>query len=231
MQAIFLEAIKLGLSEARLNGYKRYSGDSDFDCLLRYLWNSKLSESFYVPLQNLEVVLRNRIHDSLTDHYKTKLWFDRPHLLGGYQPKQLGQARKKLKKVDRNNADKIVAELNFGFWSALANKRYSATLVPVMLRDCFKQVTPIYRKRFYLASVLDNLRLFRNRVFHHEPIWYYKDLPDKHRNTMQLIFWLSPELFRITNQMTSFHAVYSKGTLPYKEIALTALTPGRLFSY
>jgi len=48
---------------------------------------------------------------------------------------------------------------------------------------------------------------------------------------MQFIFWLSPELFRITNQMVSFHEIYSQGTLPYKEIALNALNAGRLFRY
>lgn len=231
MQALFLEAIKLSLSEARLDGYKRYSGDTDFDCLLRYLWNSKLSESFYVPLQNLEVILRNRIHDSLTDHYGTEFWFDRHGLLGGCQPKQVSQAKGKVPAREHGNAGKIVAELNFGFWSALVVRRYSATLVPVLLGDCFKKVTPAYRNRAYVASALNGLRLLRNRVSHHEPIWYYQDLAEKFNDTMQFIFWLSPELFRVTNQMTNFHEIYSKGTLPYKEIVLNALSPGRLFRY
>lgn len=231
MQALFLEAVKLSLSEARLDGYKRYQGDTDFDCLLRYLWNSKLSESLYVPLQNLEVVLRNRIHDSLSDHYGTELWFDQRRLLGAYQPQQVRQARSKFSGGDRNNAGKIVAELSFGFWSALVNRRYSATLVPILLRDCFQNVSPAYRNRGYIASTLDGLRMLRNRIFHHEPIWYYRDLPIKLRDTMQFIFWLSPELFRITNQLTNFHEIHSQGTLPYKKLVSNALNAGRLFRY
>jgi len=76
-----------------------------------------------VPLQNLEVVLRNRIHDALSDRYGTELLFDQSGLLGAHQPRQVRQARNKLSGRARNNSGKIVAELNFGFRSALVNRR------------------------------------------------------------------------------------------------------------
>lgn len=224
MQELFWEELKLGLSEARLEGYRRSPQETEFDCVLRYLWNSRLSESFYIPLQNLEVVLRNRIHSALTNHYGTDMWFDIPRLLQSYQPGQIVLAKKKLSSGDRSNAGKIVAELSFGFWSALVARRYSASLVPVLLKDCFRKVPSNCRRQQYLSVTLNDLRKFRNRVFHHEPIWHLRDLAAKFSMIMQLVLWLSPPLYNMTYPMTYFNDVYSKGTLPYKEIVLNSYT-------
>ncbi|MGE4290563.1 MAG: Abi family protein [Desulfovibrio sp.] len=229
-QAFFLETVACGLSQARLDGYKRYSGDSDFDCLLRYLWNSKLSESLYILLQNLEVALRNRMHDALTLYYRTEYWFDRPSLLREYQQNQVMEAKRKVRDP-RAPAGKIVAELSFGFWAALIAKKYAASLVPALLRFCFSQVDRPYRQQQYLANVLDGLRQLRNRIFHHEPVWYYQDLPEKHRDALQLILWLSPELFRMSYRLSRFREIYSQGTFPYKTTVKGAMQPSRIFSW
>ncbi|WP_304088932.1 hypothetical protein [Maridesulfovibrio ferrireducens] len=150
------------------------------------------------------------------------MWFDTPRLLQSYQARQIAQARQKLSSEDQLNAGKIVAELSFGFWSALVARRYSASLVPVLLRECFRDIPASSRRQVYLSATLNALRMFRNRVFHHEPIWYLSDLADKFNTIMQLVIWLSPELYRVVYPITNFHDVYSQGTLPFKRNVLDA---------
>lgn len=32
----------------------------------------------------------------------------------------------------------------------------------------------------------------RNRIFHHEPIWYWQDLPQQHERALEAISWIEP---------------------------------------
>lgn len=216
MQELFLQSIEKSLSAERLAAYRRFDGETSFDAVLRYLWNTELCSCFYAPLQHLEVTLRNAMHSALVNRYETELWFDCPRLLSEYQTRQVADVRRKLLERHQNNAGKIVADLSFGFWTALLHKRYSATLLPPLLKLAFKDVdVPRQQKRAYLSRQLTEIRQFRNRVFHHEPIWTFKDLHEKHSMMLQIILWLNPDMFRLTMMVDTFNEVYQAGTKPY----------------
>lgn len=215
MQGVFPLFIEGVLSEERLRAYRRYPGDTDVDAVLRYLWNTELSASFYAPLQHLEVALRNAMHEALTVKYGTEFWFDTPELLHAFQVEQVDKARRKIGLPVGYGAGKIIAELEFGFWTALLHKKYAPSLVPVLMKDAFRCVEKGCRTREFLSEALNKARMLRNRIFHHEPIWYFRDLPDQHMMILQLILWVSPSLFRIALLTDRFSCVYKAGTHPF----------------
>jgi hypothetical protein len=94
---------------------------------------------------------------------------------------QLGQARKPV------TTGAIVAELSFGFWVGLVGPRYDHTLWRKALHRAFQQ--PLRRKLVH--GRLNALRRFRNRIAHHEPIWF-RPLWSAHDEIVEAIGWLSP---------------------------------------
>lgn len=79
----------------------------------------------------------------------------------------------------------------------------------------------------FLSPLLNRVRLLRNYVFHHEPIWHWRDLPDQHALAVELIGWMSPSLRETVEAVDRFDAVYSAGLAPYRELLarLPALRP------
>lgn len=63
------------LSEERLSTYLSAISGNLEEALKLYLWNSEISAAFYVPVQGLEITLRNSLHDSISAFYKTDDWF------------------------------------------------------------------------------------------------------------------------------------------------------------
>ena len=59
------------LSRPRMNAYRRYFGVNLGDAQIYgcYLWNEALCQSFFRTLTLIEIVLRNRLHDSLSNQY------------------------------------------------------------------------------------------------------------------------------------------------------------------
>ncbi len=232
MQELFSVFIEDSLSTERLEAYRRYPGERSFDALLRYLWNTELCASFYPLLQHLEVALRNAMHAALSKKYTNDRWFDTTGLLDRFQSDQIAKAKDKIKRrKERETPGKVVAELEFGFWTALLYPTYKNSLVPPLMKEAFSGVAQIPRKtkRGYISNSLNEIRMFRNRIFHHEPVWYFDDLHKKHNLILQFILWLNPSLFKVTLLMDRFPDVYGAGTLPFKGPLLSLTTRG-LFS-
>ena len=147
-----------------------------------YHWNMAVAEAFYSPLQTLEVIVRNALGDKLKSAFGHQ-WYlaNNVQYLRYPQPEMLVAA---ISELSRRNAaidhGRIVAELNFGFWAGLLGKRYETNL----WRPLFRHAFPNAPKPF--------LRIFRNRIAHHEPI-FNRALTDDHCRILQLIGWISPE--------------------------------------
>ena len=67
---------------------------------------------------------------------------------------------------------RVIAELPLGFWSSLLGNDYNRRLWQPCLRTAFDG--PV--RRTHLHAELNDLRLLRNRIAHHEPI-HGRDLP------------------------------------------------------
>ena len=125
MQADFYHRFMAAITPARLNAY-RSSGLDDLDVVACYLWNSALSEALYPTLQTFEVGLRNALHNALTFRFGQADWYDSPHqFLDQASQNAILEGKFELTKNGKpHEPGRIVAELGFGFWTSLFNRKY-----------------------------------------------------------------------------------------------------------
>ncbi len=186
------------ISSPRLNTYRSFFNPLDdvelFGC---YLWSKEVAAAFFPLLQMLEITLRNAIHKEARQALGP-YWFDnvaiRPsHNLARNQAsaqqsavnqhtRSIQSARESIRRdLDlRPSAqiqeDRIIAKVTFGFWTNLFNaafdvNRNAQALWPNLLRPVFPNAPRRARGRNTIQGKLVAIRGFRNKAFHHEPIW------------------------------------------------------------
>jgi hypothetical protein len=196
------------------------------DALARYSWNSYLGASLYPTLLHLEVAFRNRLHDAVASRYPIGAWQDVDCWLGRVPPilapsefAQVQVATDRLRRTGKPiTPGRVVAELTFGFWTNLLDVRYEQRQVlwPPLLEKAFPHLPAIQRTRRVLAKRFNMLRRLRNRVFHYEPIWHWRDLSNQHEMLLEAISWLSPELLRLASATDGFPITYANGWRAYR---------------
>lgn len=181
--------LERALSAPRLGRYMADSGGLLDAALSLYERNARMSEAFYRPLQSLEVCLRNRLHERLTTQYGTN-WFKN----GGPQFHASDEDRLKeaMASLRRDGLPitpgAVVAELNFGFWVSILARRYDNTIWRSTLAPAFAEDGKrMGRQRVH--NRMDAIRNFRNRVFHHEPI-YHLNPAQMHDDIIAAIGWM-----------------------------------------
>lgn len=191
-----LAAMNLSLSPVRLTKYFAATQENGKNNLLRalklYEYNTKLGEAFYGSLKNFEICLRNSINQAMIDDEESPgvkrgaFWFDTSYITKkGKQPllfddeaNDIQNARDRLaqqKKIEL--ADSIMALLSLGFWVVVTDSKYERRLwVPSKLERAFphyEAVTGSKPSRDAIHTRLNKLRVFRNKVAHHEPVFNY----------------------------------------------------------
>lgn len=176
-------------SPERLAPYYALAGGDKELGLKLYAWNSALSQALYIPLQGLEVTLRNALGGQLLAAYGA-LWFDlNPGPALQYPlPEQLLKARTEVAKKGGANHGRIVAELNWGFWTGILAKRYEP-LWRSHFRKAFHATGPLTRDQIF--QPLDDLRRLRNRIAHHEPI-LNRNIAADYASILSLTSYISP---------------------------------------
>ena len=76
-----------------------------------------------------------------------------------------------------------------------------------MWRNIFSDVFPNYKikssidqDKTFIALKIDNIRNFRNRIFHYEPIYNQSDLTNKHIDIIDVLTWLNKDM-KILNEL------------------------------
>lgn len=197
-------------SQERLDGYlsHEHCNNSKNEALIAYSWNIELSQALYPRLQILEIALPNSLHNVITACYKTDYWFDLP-FLHPREKERVIQTKDNLQKDKKPiEVGSIVAELSFGFWTSLFDVRYEhdQTLWPKLLKSTFPFLPKGQRTRSYLSRELNRIRFLRNRTFHYEPIWHWKDLPQQHSCIIYLIKSLSISAAQYLEPLDDFNA-------------------------
>lgn len=223
MQEKFAIELKRSLSTERLDGYRQRGAtakaDNPDNLFSHYAWNIALSESLYAPLQCLEVCLRNSLHNAITGKCGRTDWYDTSVLIGAEDTKRVQKAKDRL--ADRKkptDPGHIVAELTFGFWTSLFDKRYEQSLCNQILSSVFPHMPRHIRKRSTVSAYLNDVRNLRNRVFHHEPIWYWSDLSRHHNNIYTVMAWINPVMCSFVKEIDRFPLVYQTGLVGYHNI-------------
>ncbi|APA82874.1 hypothetical protein [Francisella tularensis] len=142
-----------------------------YSSLESYKLNILESQKYYSSLSILEVSLRNAIDFYFTERYGES-WTDLLDIFKYKEISKIEEAKNFLKlKQEECTKDKIVAELNFGFWTSLFSKTYEEQMRKNNLIKIFNNLPKNKQiNRAYLSKKLNNIRNFRNRIFHYEKI-------------------------------------------------------------
>jgi hypothetical protein len=222
MQANFSDQLRRAISHERLDAYRqRGSSSDDAELFAHYAWNMQLSESLYTPLQCLEVCLRNGIHDAATSHFKTDAWFDLSGVLLSQELYKVQEAKGALLKGKKHlEAGRIIPELTFGFWTTLFDVRYEKVLWPWLLKPVVPTMPRQIRVRKNLSKRFNRIRILRNRIFHHEPIWHWRDLPTQHAELLEAINWVNPAMRQFMDPFDRFTEVFNNGLIECRQFVL-----------
>ncbi len=167
----FIEVI----SQKRADAYRLSRDDDNASILERYINNIKVSEAFYPLLDFFEISLRNRINDVFVEDYGDDWLLDNDFFDDETQNAVQEVVDRLIKKRKSAINYRLVAELNFGFWSNMFNKKYH------VIWQQEKRMGRVFVKSKYdiktVNKELEILRKFRNRIFHFETI--YNHQPEK----------------------------------------------------
>jgi len=204
-----IEAIESALSADRFAPYVQSArGDRDL-ALTLYRLNTRVSASLYLPLQTLEVCLRNAFNDKLSAAYG-EWWFERDTIvIDDRRRHDVTRAKDKL--IDagkRITPGRMIASLTLGFWTWCTTGPCQDI---IWRRGGVSKAFPGARRfptQGDINSMLTPLRHLRNRVAHHEPVLYLP-LEKHHRFCITLTEWLSPEMARWAHTASTFDETYN----------------------
>jgi len=166
------------LSSGRLGIYLTAAGNDLSRALRLYEWNAHVTTACLQDLGHLEVLIRNYydvelskvspswtsvgdpIWTRLAGIQSTKTLQTKSNL---YSQQSLAKARKKLQYPTHGQ---IIANLTFGFWTALTQAERDATIWTPILNPIFPGSTrgPVHNR-------MNTLNTFRNRLAHWEPVF------------------------------------------------------------
>jgi len=213
----FNHRIEQAISTPRLGAYRREASSDDHAWAL-YRWNINLAAAVVPLAADLEVTLRNTIHDRLSDHFdRPDWWASTSLLLDDVTAEMLTEVvRKHQREIAKGKVGpgKVVADTTLGVWVHLLGRGghsalgrsidYETRLWRPALRFGFSKgtVTPAGRERrptradvHYRAALFQRLR---NRAAHHEPIFDGVQVPgstaviaigDVWERSLELLAW------------------------------------------
>lgn len=191
---------------------QRLTQDGNRNLFSHYAWNMALSESLYPSLQLLEIGLRNTINHHARQQFGKADWFDDANIIRARDKVAIDKAKTTLRRKKKSpDLGRIIAELNFGFWTSLLDTRYEQILWPRLIKACFPGMPKNIRTRKKLSQRFNRIRNLRNRVFHHEPIWYWQDLEQQHEDILDATGWIEPMMRELACSTDRFPDICQQG--------------------
>jgi hypothetical protein len=207
--------LSLVLSAPRLARYVEASHRNRRLALSSYRWNAEVSAAMMVPLHLCEVILRNAISEAIENVYGPNWWvvgsgFERslPHGRAGYSAvDDLNKAR-----AGHATASKVIPDLKFMFWVTMFTSRHDGRLWNPLIKSLFPNLPPSWgpsMSRRVLYQQLDAIRILRNRIAHHEPI-FMRDLAADYRRLQKVVSWRSKEASRWMDSFQTVTAILAR---------------------
>jgi hypothetical protein len=220
----YIAGLTREVSAPRLAKY-RSPGGADLDMAVNYLWNMTLAEAFHSSLAALEIGLRNSLHNALTVRYNTAYWFNHADFTSNRNlKKELKRANDRLGGTVPPVSDgRVIAELHFFYWTTVISRDYHRLLWnpnrAALLRTAFPHLSGTQFRRDLIHQRFNTIRIFRNRVMHHEPLLYgfavrgqpIITLPTMHSYIVEAIGWVSPQLQASLALIDRFPQVHAHG--------------------
>lgn len=197
--------IERALSPARLSRYLGAAGGDKHFALRLYIWNARLCEEFYIPLQFAEVSFRNALSAGLMARFKTP-WYDHSGFFSGL-PVRLQEEldsvirRERIQHRFNFNSDHVVSGMSIGFWLHLCTKDPINLVWKKNLKGQFANIPDTISDQD-IYNKIDKLRIFRNKIAHHDAI-FDKEPLSEYSNIEDVINWSSPETLWFIRQISS----------------------------
>jgi hypothetical protein len=177
------------LSEPRFLPYLTAAGGNAEAAVDLEWWNLEVAAAFVVPLNRLELALRNALHRRLAEKFSRSDWWHSARLDENGRRKVAEAKRKLAQRQQRPEVpDDVVAQLTFGFWVSLLSRTYHRTLWTPALHRVFPRTNPRALHQDY-----KHVLVLRNRIMHHEPI-HHRHLEADHQTVYRLLGQLSPDV-------------------------------------
>jgi hypothetical protein len=195
VQQSLIDQLRPVLSDGRVGTYLTAAGFDEERALRLYVWNALVGEAFHLPIQAVEVGLRNRVSNALTALYGPDWWSDAGFLklLQGDR-ERLADIETAKRRINGRGSPlvtgQVVATLSFGFWVGMLQPRYNPDVWSRQLRLAFLSF-PTEKSRYDLAASAKRVADLRNRIWHHEPI-FRMNLLEEFSGVMELLSWVCP---------------------------------------
>ncbi|SNY80781.1 hypothetical protein SAMN04244553_2353 [Nocardia amikacinitolerans] len=197
------------LSKPRLLPYLD-AADQDKEVALRlYAWTSRTAAASFEIVGHLEVLLRNSLDRRLREHYREASvgipWFLMPTPGGESLSEAVETVRARLRPMNQESRDQIVAGLSFGFWSGLVGRKYEQ-----LWRDCLHRAFPNSSgQRKQVSSAIEGVRKFRNRLAHHDCLLNV-DVPFEIRRVLEVARYIDVDAEGWLAKLSSAMDVYAE---------------------
>ena len=197
------------LSRPRINRYLLATGNDNLRAKRLYNANVRLAQAFHPILTQFEVILRNSLNQQLSHHFGDTDWIINQRL--GFMSNSslrnsnyfLKRSVQKTENKLRNRgipitSGKIVSDQNFGFWVALYLAHHYRLIGGEPIQIFANK--PASEDRAKIYAKLDDIRAFRNRTNHCEPLCFVGATIDCSKalgirtKLYNLIRWIEPEL-------------------------------------
>ena len=199
------------LSGPRYNRYLNATGNNKRNAKRLYNANIRLAQAVHPVLTQFEVIFRNSINLQLSNYFADTDWIINQKN-GFMNDRSLGQSKFFLKKSIQKTENKlnrrripitsgkIISDQSFGFWIALFLSHHYMLIGGQPIQIFINKPTSETRTKIY--SKLDDIRKFRNRVNHCEPLCFAvgnnnidcSKILNIRTKAYDLIKWIEPEL-------------------------------------
>ncbi|MEC8900461.1 MAG: Abi family protein, partial [Pseudomonadota bacterium] len=198
MQPSNIQQTHIDISHARLSSYQNFFQCHDPQEVYGiYCWNEAISGALFRLISITEVVMRNRFHVALSQHfysamsvgsYEANDWYNHVGLTNKSQVKVRGVTHKPPSRRGQQwtpkrpmpTSNDVVSQMTFGFWLKLLDARAPwENLIPNVLPGHRHREASHWKKlrnQDALYARIDLVNRLRNRIAHFEPVWKQKAL-------------------------------------------------------
>ena len=180
------------ISQPRFDRYLKAAGNDPAAALALYQWNLELSGELLKILHLCEIGLRNGIAEALEAIHGPNWPKVQGFVVSLQNPSKGYSPRKDLTAVANKQAStgKVISELRFAFWERMLNAQHQNRIWDAHLQNAFPNLD--YSKganaaRDALRQKVIVVRSLRNRIAHHEPIFYRVDLSGDFRTIVEIV--------------------------------------------
>lgn len=197
--------VEQAMSPARLGRYMPAANGDKHLALRYYVWNARLCEEFYLPLQTAEICVRNAIANTLIRRYGAG-WYSSAAVTSLLLERHLSELNgvvvsEQLRHGIKFTGDHVVSGLSFGFWVGWMTTRYEQHIWQMGVSRSFPHAPPGLSLQD-AHGMVDQLRKFRNKVAHHYAIFDRQPIRE-YQNLETVISWISPSTLWLVRQLSS----------------------------